>query len=131
MQKQKRNESVVVLIINCALDVRRVFKETPRPLYLPGKTRYPLYKRLGGPQGRSGRVLSTENLLLPPGFGAATVQPVGVSLRYSGPHATEYISLICVFPSLELCMTQLSFSVPHSIVCSYSPIRLQNWLKEI
>jgi hypothetical protein len=22
----------------------------------PGKTRYPLYKRLGGPQGRSGRV---------------------------------------------------------------------------
>jgi len=23
---------------------------------LPGKTRYPLYRRLGGPQGRSGRV---------------------------------------------------------------------------
>ena len=22
----------------------------------PGKTRYPLYRRLGGPQGRSGRV---------------------------------------------------------------------------
>jgi hypothetical protein len=27
----------------------------------PGKTRYPLYRRLGGPQGRSGRV---QNLLL-------------------------------------------------------------------
>jgi len=25
----------------------------------PGKTRYPLYKRLGGPQGRSGQVLAT------------------------------------------------------------------------
>ena len=31
---------------------------------LPGKTQYPLYRRLGGPQGRSGRA---ENLA-PPGF---------------------------------------------------------------
>ena len=30
---------------------------TPRPLFTPGKeTRYPLYRRLGGPQGRSGQV---------------------------------------------------------------------------
>jgi hypothetical protein len=32
-----------------------VVSTTPRPLY-PGKTRYPLYRRLGGPQSRSGRV---------------------------------------------------------------------------
>ena len=38
----------------------------------PGKTRYPLYRRLGGRQGRSGRV---ENLA-PPGFDPQTVQPV-------------------------------------------------------
>ena len=38
----------------------------------PGKTRYPLYRRLGGPQGRSGRA---ENLA-PPGFDSLTVQPV-------------------------------------------------------
>ena len=31
-----------------------------RPQFTPGKTRYPLYRRLGGPQGRSGR---TENLV--------------------------------------------------------------------
>ena len=37
-----------------------------------GKTRYPLYRRLGGPQGRSGRA---ENLA-PPGFDPWTVQPV-------------------------------------------------------
>jgi hypothetical protein len=37
----------------------------------PGKTRYPLYMRLGGPQGRYGR---TENLA-PPGFDPRTVQP--------------------------------------------------------
>ena len=29
---------------------------TPRPLLPPGKTRYLLYRRLGGPQGRSGHV---------------------------------------------------------------------------
>ena len=38
----------------------------------PGKTRYPLYRRLGGSQGRSGRA---ENLA-PPGFDPRTVQPV-------------------------------------------------------
>jgi len=38
----------------------------------PGKTRYPLYRRLGGPQGRSGRA---ENLV-PTGIRARTVQPV-------------------------------------------------------
>ena len=29
---------------------------TPRPLFTPVKTRYQLYRRLGGPQGRSGQV---------------------------------------------------------------------------
>ena len=38
----------------------------------PGKTRYPLYRRLGGPQCRSGR---TENLV-PTGIRSPTVQPV-------------------------------------------------------
>ena len=38
----------------------------------PGKTRYPLHRRLGGPQGRSGRA---ENLV-PTGIRSRTVQPV-------------------------------------------------------
>ena len=38
----------------------------------PGKTRYPLYRRLGGPHGRSGQV---ENLI-PNGIWTHTVQPV-------------------------------------------------------
>jgi hypothetical protein len=38
----------------------------------PEKTRYPLYRRLNGPQRRSGRA---ENLA-PPGFDPWTVQPV-------------------------------------------------------
>ena len=39
----------------------------------PGKTRYPLYRRLGGPQGRSGRVQKTSP---PPGFDLRAIQPV-------------------------------------------------------
>jgi hypothetical protein len=38
----------------------------------PGKTPYPLYRRLGGLEGRSGQA---ENLA-PPGFDPRTVQPV-------------------------------------------------------
>jgi hypothetical protein len=50
-----------------------VVSTTPRPLYPPGKTRHPLYRRLGGPQGRSGRV---RKISPPPGFDPRTVQPV-------------------------------------------------------
>ena len=39
----------------------------------PGKTHYPLYRRLGGPQGRSGRV---RKISPPTGFDPRTVQPV-------------------------------------------------------
>ena len=40
--------------------------------FLPGKTRYPFYKRLGGHQGQSGRA---ENLVRI-GIRSRTVQPV-------------------------------------------------------
>ena len=43
----------------------------------PGKTRYPFYRRLGGPQGRSGRAQS----LVPTGIRSRTVQPVVI--RYT------------------------------------------------
>ena len=38
----------------------------------PGKTRYPLYGRVGVPQGRCGRVWKISP---PPGFDPLTVQP--------------------------------------------------------
>ena len=41
----------------------------------PGKTRHPLYMRLGGPQGRSGWVRKISPPP-PPGFDLRTVQPV-------------------------------------------------------
>jgi hypothetical protein len=39
----------------------------------PGMTRYPLYRRLGGPQGRSGHV---QKISPPPGFDPRTIQPI-------------------------------------------------------
>ena len=39
----------------------------------PGKTRYPLYRRLGGSQGRSGQV---RKISPAPGFDSRTVQPI-------------------------------------------------------
>ena len=47
---------------------------TPRPgRFTPKKSRYPLYRWLGGPQGRSGRL---RKISPPPGFDPRTVQPV-------------------------------------------------------
>jgi hypothetical protein len=39
----------------------------------PGRTRYPFYRRLGGPQDRFGRV---RKISRPPGFDPRTVVPV-------------------------------------------------------
>jgi len=47
-------------------------RHTPAALP-PGKTRFPLHWRLGGPQDRSGRV---RKISPPPGFDPRTVQPV-------------------------------------------------------
>jgi hypothetical protein len=44
----------------------------------PEKTRYPLFRRLGGPQGRSGRL---QKISTPLGFDPRTVQPVAT--RYT------------------------------------------------
>jgi len=56
-----------------------VVSSTPWPHFTPGKTRYPFYRRLGGPQGQSGRA---ENLV-PTGIRSWTVQPVASPYRLS------------------------------------------------
>jgi hypothetical protein len=55
------------------LEGGRVVSTTPWTTLPPVKTRYPLYRRGGGPQGRSGRV---QEISLPLGFDPWTVQPV-------------------------------------------------------
>ena len=74
------------LSLTAALDWGRW--STPRPgRFPPGKTRYPLYGRLGGPQGQSGGV---RKISRPPGFDPRTVQ--SVASRYTDcaiPFATS------------------------------------------
>ena len=48
-------------------------KHHPPAALHPGKTRYPLCRRLGGPQGWPGRM---RNISPPPGFDPRTIQPV-------------------------------------------------------
>jgi hypothetical protein len=55
----------------------------------PGMTRYPLYRRLGRPQGQSGRVLKISP---PPGFDPRTVQPVASRYTdYAIPAHLEHV----------------------------------------
>jgi len=80
----------------------------------PGKTRYPFYRRLGGPQGRSGRA---ENLV-PTGIRSRTVQPVAQSLyRLSYPaHNTNTFIYIYIYISFNknLCVS----SPNRSFICN-------------
>jgi hypothetical protein len=59
----------------------------------PGKTRYPLYRRLGGLQGRSGRVRKISS---PPEFDPPTVHPVASRYTdYAIPtHVDIYIYVV-------------------------------------
>jgi hypothetical protein len=51
----------------------------------PGKTRYPLYRRLGGPQGRSGR----EENLVPSGIRSRIVRPLASRYADLATRSTE------------------------------------------
>jgi hypothetical protein len=57
----------------------------------PGKTRYPLYRRLGGPQGRGGQV---QKMSRPPGFDSRTVQPVASRYTDYATRPTYTIGLL-------------------------------------
>ena len=57
----------------------------PGRILPPGKTRYPLYRRLGGPQGRSGRAKN----LAPTGFRSPdrpAPSSVAIPTELLGPH---------------------------------------------
>jgi hypothetical protein len=69
---QKWSRVTALLFLTSLLDGVGGQLQAPAVL-LPGKTRYPLYKKLVGPQGRTGRV---RKFLPPPGFDSRTVQSV-------------------------------------------------------
>ena len=83
----------------------------------PGKTRYPLYRRLGGPQGRSGQV---RKISPPPRFDPRTVQPV--ASRY-----TDYATrpTICHDLSLSSPLPASSNSLSQGLPSCRHPFGLQ------
>ena len=88
-------------------DTRRRCGSASRPgrSLPPGKTRYPLYRRLGGPKGRSRQV---RKISPPPGFDPRTVQPV--ASRY-----TDYATRpLFVRHTLLKQATNAFFSILHS-----------------
>jgi len=73
-----------------------------------GKTRYPFYRKLGGPQGRSGRA---ENLV-PTGIRSRTVQPVVSRYTYRATRPTHAFRWGCTNPRrLKFVMWRLIFAV--------------------
>jgi hypothetical protein len=77
-----RRRSTVIALFFLDHGTRRFEASASRPgrSLLPGKIRYPLYRRLGGPQGLSGQM---RKISPPPGFDPRTVQPVA-------SHYTDY-----------------------------------------
>jgi len=85
--------------MTAALEGGEWSESRPGRILPPGKTRYPVSRRLGGPQGRSGRA---ENLV-PAGIRSRTVQPVAQSLyRLSYPaHCVKYI-YVCIYTYTDI-----------------------------
>jgi hypothetical protein len=60
---------IIYAILNLGIRWRRVVSFTTQLLYPRGKSlRNPLDRRMGGPQGLSGRYTEEKNLLLMPGI---------------------------------------------------------------
>ena len=93
---------------------------TPRPPLPPGKTRYPLYRRLGGPQGRSGRA---ENLI-PTGIRSRTVQPVAQSLCQLSYRAHVYNEHMVKSSTCSTCYSFIFMTLKGLYLCL-----LRHWLK--
>jgi len=85
----------------------------------PGKTRYPFYRRLGGPQGRSGRA---ENLV-PTGIRSWTVQPiVAIPTELPGPHThththTHIYIYIYITLTIYVYFQTVTYTVGQLILC--------------
>ena len=84
------------------------FSVTPRPLFTLRKTLYSLYRRLDGPQGRSGQV---RKFSPPLGFDPRTVQPVASRYTDSATRHTHLRVLRSKHPFMLGCSYNLNPNV--------------------
>jgi len=109
---------------------------TPRPLFNPGKTWYQLYRRLGGPQGRSGQV---RKISPTPASDLWTFQPVAIRCtnwatrpKVVIKHLHKYeiriglrITYIYIYVCVCVCVTSQNRPRPLSLVNALGGKRLQ------
>jgi hypothetical protein len=97
----------------------------------PGRTRYPLFRRLGGPQDRSGRVRKISPPL--PGFDPRTVQPI--ASRYTDWTTPVYCrasyTILFMTPYVYVIkMIQCKFCMScycHAFVVNYTGCEVSWW----
>ena len=78
-----------------ALEGSEGLDSRPGLSFSPVKTRYPLYRRMGGPQGRVGQV---RKISPPPRFDPRTVQPA--ASRYTGWAIPALFRVVIIFLDL-------------------------------
>ena len=75
----------------------------------PGKTRYPLYRRVGVAQGRSGRV---RKITPPPGFNSSTLQNVDSCYTDGAiPAAKGYLQYLNYFARHDIAFFKIIFNL--------------------
>ena len=94
-------------------------RHVPAAHFPTGKTRYRLYRRLGGSQGRSGQVQKFSPL---PGFDPRTVQPVGS--RYNDYATRPTISLNKNVNFSVKCTKILVFQITYVLNCNCNSINI-------
>jgi len=93
----------------------------------PGKTRCPLYRRLGGPKGRSGQVWKISPT---PGFDPRTVQPV--TSRYTDYDYTTRpvgFSLHCQYIFQSEMSSQQYFYISVNGISFFKALQYTEWPK--
>jgi len=101
---------------------------TPQPLCSPGKSQYPLYRRLGGPQGRFGQV--RKNLA------PTRIRSPDSRLSYRGPLIWGYIgTLFLLMRSFKRCnevwdMNKVAAVLCVGIVMHEAHSHMSTWLSE-
>ena len=85
---QRVGKGIPLLSMTAALEGGEWLASRPGRTLPPGKTRYPLYRRIGGPQGRSGQVRKISS---PTGIRSPDRPARSQSLyRVTRPTKTEY-----------------------------------------
>jgi len=105
---QRVGRGIAILSMTAALEGDEWLTARPGRTLLPGRTLYPFYKRLSGPQGWSGWA---ENLVLT-GIRSRTVQPVDQSLnRLSYPAHMHVCMYVCMYVCIYINIMYVCISI--------------------